>query len=339
MNYDGKTNKDLIDRYVYQVTKRLPQTQRTDIEQELRGLIDDMLAARTGAPSKEDVTAVLRELGHPAELASKYSGSKRWLIGPGYFDIYMMVVKIVLAATGFGIVLAQVIGFVSAPPQNIWTAFGLFFASVFNGLIQAFAWVTVIFALIERFAKDTPYKNKDWNPADLPPVPEQKATIKRSEPIVGIVFTVLFLVVINTMPHLLGAYMFTGSRTIVPVFDLTVFYRLLPLIDVMICLGLVKELLRLIVGRYTISLSVALVVVNVMSMIMFIWLFGPASGIWNADFMIQIGTPWSLSAQAAQLWSVVPKVLVGLCIFGNVIDSIQLVVRAFRHREPMSASI
>lgn len=334
MSYDGKQIKDLIDRYVYQVTKRLPQAQRADIEQELRGLIDDMLSARAGAPSKEDVTAVLRELGHPSELAAKYSGTKRWLIGPGYFDIYMMVVKIVLAATGFGMALAQVIGFVSEPPQNIWVGFGLFFASVFSALIQAFAWVTVIFALIERFAKDAPWKGKDWNPADLPPVPEQKATIKRSEPIVGIVFTVLFLVILNVSPQLFSAYLPTDdSVRIVPVFDLTVFYRLLPLIDVMICIGLVKEMLRLIVGRYTVSLSVALVVLNVMAMIMFIWLFGPSSGIWNPDFMVQIGTPWSLSADAAKLWSIVPKVLVGLCIFGNVVDSIQLIVRAFRHQQ------
>ncbi len=334
MSYDGKQIMDLIDRYVYQVTKRLPQAQRADIEQELRGLIDDMLAARTGTPSKEDVTAVLRELGHPSELAAKYSGTKRWLIGPGYFDIYMMVVKIAMAATGFGMALAQAIGFISEPPPNIWTAFGIFIASVFSALIQAFAWVTVIFALIERFAKDAPWKGKDWNPADLPPVPEKKAEIKRSEPIVGIVFTFLFLVILNVSPQLFSAYLpMDGSVRIVPVFDLTVFYRLLPLIDVMICIGLVKELLRLIVGRYTVSLSVALVVLNVMAMIMFIWLFGPASGIWNANFMTQIGTPWSLSAQAAQLWSIVPKVLVGLCIFGNVVDSIQLIVRAFRHQQ------
>lgn len=335
MTYDGKMNKDLIDRYVYQVIKRLPQAQREDIEQELRGLIDDMLSARADAPSKEDVTTVLRELGHPAELASKYSGTKRWLIGPGYFDIYLMVLKIVLAVTGFGMLLAQVIGFVSAPPQDVWTAFGLFFGSVIGGLIQAFAWVTGIFALIEHFAKDAPYRGKDWNPADLPPVPVQKATIKRSEPIVGIVFTVLFLVIMNVSPQLFGAYFpVDGSMRVVPVFDLNVFYRLLPLIDVMICLGILKELLRLVIGRYTVGLSAALVVINVLSMIMFIWLFGPASGIWNADFMTQIGTEWSLSAQAAQLWSIVPKILVGLAIFGNVVDSIQLVVRAFRHREP-----
>ena len=66
MDNDVKQIKDLIDRYVYQVGRWLPAAQRADIERELRGLIDDMLAARTDEPAKEDVNAVLRELGHPA---------------------------------------------------------------------------------------------------------------------------------------------------------------------------------------------------------------------------------------------------------------------------------
>lgn len=32
-----------IDRYIYAVTKRLPQLQRDDIAEELHGLIEDML--------------------------------------------------------------------------------------------------------------------------------------------------------------------------------------------------------------------------------------------------------------------------------------------------------
>jgi hypothetical protein len=338
MSQDAKMSNDMIDRYIYQVIKRLPQAQRADIEAELRGLIDDMLAARADSPSKDDVAAVLRELGRPSELAAKYKGSKQYLIGPEYFDTYLLVLKIVLAVSAFGMVLAQSIGYVSAPPQSFFSALGLFFAAVFSGLVQAFAWVTAVFALIERLAGKAPWKGNEWNPADLPPVPTQKATIRRSEPIAGIVFTVLFLVVMNAAPQLLGAYMKAdGVLTIVPVFNMEVFRLLLPLIDVMICIGLVKELLRLIVGRYTISLSVALVVLSVVSMFMFIHLFGPASAIWNQSFMAQLGTEWSMSAQAAHVWSIIPKILVGLCIFGTVVDGIQTVVRAVRHKVPAAA--
>ena len=39
---------DLIERYIYAVTKRLPQKVQKDISDELRTLIDDMLAERCG---------------------------------------------------------------------------------------------------------------------------------------------------------------------------------------------------------------------------------------------------------------------------------------------------
>jgi hypothetical protein len=335
MSHDEKRGLDLIDRYVYQVTKRLPQAQRADIEAELRGLIDDMLAARSDAPAREDVIAVLRELKRPAELAAKYSGSTRHLIGPEYFDTYLLVLRIVLAAVAGGMTLALVIGYATNPPAHILGAVAGFFGSIISALVQAFAWVTGIFALMERWGKGSPAAATPWDPADLPPLPTHKAAIKRSEPIAGIVFSVLFLVLLNAAPQLFSAYLpADGALRVVPVFDLAVFYRLLPLIDVMVCLGIVKELLRLVVGRYTVSLSLALTALNVVSAIMFILLFGPASGVWNPDFMVQIGTAWSASAEAAFLWNLIPKILVGLCIFGNVLDSIQAIVRAARHRVP-----
>jgi hypothetical protein len=333
MSPDAKQTNDLIERYVYQVTKRLPQAQRADIEAELRSLIEDMLLAR-GGTAQADVIAVLKELGRPAELAAKYSGSKRHLIGPEYYDVYMLVLKIVLCCAGFGMALALVIGYATTPPATIPAAFGNFFGSVFSALIESFAWVTFIFALIERFAKGSPAKALPWEPAELPPIPTQKNSIKRGEPIAGIVFAVLFLVLLNAAPDIFSAYvMVDGVMHAAPVFNLTEFYLLLPLIDVMICLGILKELLRLITGRYTIGLSLSLVVINIASMIMFIMLFGPSSAVWNANFMAQIGTAWSLSAEGAHLWSIVPKILVGLCIFGNVVDSIQVIVRALRSKE------
>ncbi len=339
MNKDDKQIRDLIDRYLYQVTKRLPKAQCADIEQELRGLIDDMLAAKADVPpTKEDMIAVLRELGHPAELAAKYSGTKNWLIGPEYFDTYLMVLKIVLAVSAFGIMLAQVLEFAFEPKLNILAAIAEFFATVFSALVQAFAWVTGIFAIIERVNEESPGKDKSWNPADLPPVPEHKAnTIKRSDPIVGIVFTVLFLVLINAVPNLMVVHMFTNTQghVSVQVFDPAVFFRLLPLINAMIAIGLVKEMLRLIVGRYTIGLSLTLVLLNVISMMMFIWLFGPSSGIWNPNFVSEIGA--GAFPQAMLVWRNIPMILVGLCIFGNIVGSLKLIVQAFRHKEQATA--
>lgn len=96
---------EVIDRYIYAVTQRLPEQQREDIKRELQSLIEDMLEERipAGQASKEDVESVLLELGHPNELAAKYRGYERYLIGPMLLDTYLTTLKIVLASIVIGL--------------------------------------------------------------------------------------------------------------------------------------------------------------------------------------------------------------------------------------------
>ncbi len=346
MQNEQKGMNDLIDRYVYQVVKQLPQAQRADIEKELRGLIDDMLSARTASPGKADVEAVLKELGHPFELAAKYKGNSRFLIGPEYFDTYWLILKIVLAAVAFGMALAQIIGNIVTPPQNVWVTIGMFFATIFSGLVQAFAWVTAVFAIMEHFARERPWKRSEWKPGDLPPVPEQKAQIKKSEPIVGIIFSILWLILITTAPQLLGVYFLQPGESasvigatvpnIVPIFNLTALQQLMPFVVIIICLGIVKEVFRLAEGRYTVRLAIATTIINAASLILFIWVYG-GPAIWNPNFVTTLSAGWGADSTVAHIWSIFPKILVGLAVFGNVVDSITAFARALRHREPSAA--
>ena len=61
--------QDIIDRYIYDVVRRLPPNQRQDIERELRSLIEDMLES---GPENRNVEDVLKELGNPLDLARQY---------------------------------------------------------------------------------------------------------------------------------------------------------------------------------------------------------------------------------------------------------------------------
>jgi hypothetical protein len=189
--------------------------------------------------------------------------------------------------------------------------------------------------VIERFAKKSDILDEDWKPSDLPPVPAAKSVISRSESIVGIVFTVFGIIIFNVAPWLFGANDFAG-RTFIPVFDLGVLITMMPLINVMFCLGILKETARLIIGRYDFKLAVSVTVLNILSLILFLYIFVPPA-IWNADFMISLhnayGWDWAATPEAASAWAILPKVIIGLTIFGHIVDTITVFVRSFIHSD------
>ena len=82
--------RDLMERYSYQVVRRLPRDQREEIRLELQELIEDMWE------QSGEMKEVLQELGDPAEFAKKYRGEESCLIGPDYYDTYLWFVKVVL---------------------------------------------------------------------------------------------------------------------------------------------------------------------------------------------------------------------------------------------------
>ena len=87
MRDDQSYIEEMTRRYIWAVVKHLPAKGRSDIETELKGLIEDMLAERTGGgrPTPKDLDVVLAELGAPYELAQKYIAQDRYLIGPELF--------------------------------------------------------------------------------------------------------------------------------------------------------------------------------------------------------------------------------------------------------------
>ena len=84
---------NLIEIYIQEVTRRLPEKSREDIGLELRSTIEDMLPDDY---TEEDVKVVLEKLGNPVTLASGYRDRPMHLIGPRYFDIYVSLLKMII---------------------------------------------------------------------------------------------------------------------------------------------------------------------------------------------------------------------------------------------------
>ena len=183
----------LIDRYIYDVVRRLPKDQRKDIELELRALIDDMLG---GAAEESEVAGVLQNLGKPADLARRYRESEPCVVGPENYETYRLVLKIVLICVGVGIAVSASVGWLAnGTVGSLKDGIRLVSETLADGvlsLVAAYGFVTLIFAVLDRRKVRIEQKVAVWKPFSLPPVPDRRALIKRSDSVVGIVFMLIF---------------------------------------------------------------------------------------------------------------------------------------------------
>ena len=171
---------DLIDRYLNAVRWNLPRAAKSDdILAELRDLIASRIEDREeslGRPlSDAEISAVLRDFGHPLVVAARY-GTQQWLIGPDVFPFYWFSLKIVLALTLLLLVLSGAAGvlFEGHPVQSLAHAF----AGAWWSLLGNAGLVTLIFAVIERTGWLADHLNR-WSPEQLPDLRDFQPRTKR----------------------------------------------------------------------------------------------------------------------------------------------------------------
>lgn len=254
---------DLIERYIYAVTKRMPAKLQSDISSELETLISDMLDERCGdiTPTEKDVRVVLTELGTPAELASKYDNSdKKSLIGPAYFSTYKTVLKIVLLCTGFGVSIATIFTQATEQSEPLFMAILQIIGSIFMAIVFAFAFVTLIFAFFEHNGTEIKIP---YGLDDLPPVPKSNTRISKWEPIVGIVFSVIFSVVFLIAPQIFGAKLSSGQY--IPFLAVDMIRSTWYIILAFMLLGVANECVKLIDEKYTHRVMITSIVTNLLS--------------------------------------------------------------------------
>ncbi|UOQ50009.1 hypothetical protein MUN88_08085 [Gracilibacillus caseinilyticus] len=311
---------EMIDRYIYAVTQRLPQSQQKDIEMELRGLIEDMLAERVqgeGATEK-DVEEVLLELGNPRELARNYRGSKKYFIGPELYDPFMLVVKITLISTALSIFIVFIVQSI-INPVAILDHFVGFIVSLVTILPAAFGWTAFGFGIAEYMEKINPKDvefNKQWHPAKLAPVPNKKGRIKQHEPIVGIAFLAILIVAFMFSSEYLGIWVFDdGFSGVVPFLNTETFDFQLILIIIYLGIGIIKEALKLVFGEWTSKLATFILLLNLVQLAA-VMLMITGLDFWNPNFMLEL-TQAGLLNEGSDAYQTVSSIWENstLCIF------------------------
>lgn len=322
---------ELIEAYILEVTRRLPEKKRQEAEKELRVTIAEMLPEDC---SEEETKAALEKLGSPVIVASRFHKQPLYLIGPRYFDVYVTYVKKIVpiaAALAFIFGLIDSLTDYSSGQELIKLVIKSFmngFGSAFDVAVQVVVWVTIIFAIMERTNKEKSEqplttKFKEWTVNDLKAVkaaPEKKA-ISKSEVIWGAIWIVVWANMYYYANHWIGIYEENGNGLtfVTAVFNQKVLFHYWYSIVIIIGLEVALILFKIIKGHWTKSLAIYNAVVEVISSIVFIVILVNPH-LLNRSFV----------TYASQHWSVPSNQLVsGFVITGIFIFVISAVFNSF----------
>jgi hypothetical protein len=194
---------DMLERYVHEVGRHLPNKLRADVSLEIKSALEDILDER-GVDSEKDaaaVEAVLLEYGNPEKVAASYQ-PERWLIGPKLFPLFTLVLKIVMAVIG-GLIL---LGFtVSAVTSGFtWSALLGFVGSLWQSFVGILGMLVIVFFFLERNGVSGD-QEETWDPNSLPKIKDSNL-LKRRDLIISITFAVAALVIFNGFPDWVAIY-------------------------------------------------------------------------------------------------------------------------------------
>lgn len=257
---------ELIELYIQEVTRRLPEKYRADIALELQSTIADMLPEDY---TEQDVKEVLLKLGDPVTLASGYRDRPMHLIGPRYYDVYISLLKMILP-------IAAVISLIALVGDNpfrdtgntvmeaILKIIGKGISGIISTGIQVFFWLTLSFAILERLdtSKDQSPVTKDlkpWTPENLKDIPNisKKKAVTMVEVFASLLGLSVFAALYFNAANLLGVYEKRNGSLIfmTPSFNQDVLNSYWLLVSCVIIIGVLLAIYKLFLGRWTLKLA------------------------------------------------------------------------------------
>lgn len=345
--------KKLIENYVSELGRRLPRKIRTDIEAEIRSILQDMLDERSqksGKPVDEEMTiAVLKAYGAPEKVANSYLG-ERYLIGPRLYPIFMLVLRIVLmvtgilAAIGLGVAVYQTTLTPLHAFETVIKAIATFAASVLTILGN----IVFIFAILEWALfragakvgfKDLP-KEKEWDPRSLTKVspPNQ---VKMGDTIAEIVGCFAAIVIFNFYPQIIGftpslnSVVESGSWTSITFFPLLseAFFQYVPFLTLIWALTIILDIILLRMGHWNTMARINSIGLKVVGIIIAAVMLASPSllAVTAENWIASLG-----EAGAAQVLIVLQQLVhlfLWLAIVLGTLDVIRLVYRHILNKE------
>ena len=188
----------LIDRYMYAVAQALPESRREEITRELKANILDKLEAfaeeKGREPNDEDISAVLKELGHPQKVAGSFLTGQQ-LVSAELFPFYKQTLH-------YGLILVFILALIQLGTHLLNTghlSIANFFYEMFHKSLIMFASVTGVFYLLSNHIGGKQYCDpyKDWTPEKLPTATRPWQRISSFEQSMEFAGDVFFLLMLN----------------------------------------------------------------------------------------------------------------------------------------------
>ncbi|MCL2253720.1 MAG: hypothetical protein FWC09_04675 [Lachnospiraceae bacterium] len=249
----------LIERYIYDVTRRLSENDREEVNRELEAGIMDMLPDQA---DEQQIIDVLTKLGEPRLMAEKYRAKPRYLISPAMFDMYISVLKLVVPIVAAVLAGVAALAAIFDPASfTIGKFIGAILENAVSGALQAAFWITLGFAIADHVNINA----ETWTVNDLPKKPEVKKTsLSKTSSIVEIIVTVFFtLIIILMIIRDEWFFVFVRNSEVINPFTMEALYRIIPYMLITAMISVMVSAFKIYYGHWNVPLLMMNTVYNI----------------------------------------------------------------------------
>ena len=325
----------LIEVYIQEVTRRLPEKNRGDIALELRSTIEDMLPDDY---REEDVMSILEKLGSPALLANGYRDQPMYLIGPRYFDVYITLLKMILPIAGVIALISMVATYMfnysgeEAIINMVISIVGEGIGTLLEVGLQVFFWLTLVFAIIERTDKEKGTEPltanlKKWTPGDLKNITyiPKKRAISKLEIFGSLFWTAIWATLYFYANRLVGVYENKGEglEFVTPVFNQEVLLSYWPMVLIAIGFEVALAIYKIFKEQWTNKMAIFNMVYEVFVSALFIVMISNPN-LFQPKFITYVTDLFSITKEHLVNW------MVGGTILLFVVFAVLNIIEGFR---------
>lgn len=310
---------DIIERYVYDVCRRIRKNKRARAEREIKLQILSLAAEKAPgrAPSEEEVKEILISMGPPPSLALQYDSNASGYIEPVFSGVFRCVLRILLTLALFGLLFFLLF------ETSRWTVGWLSrFPAAFLGTLVSitvfFIVIILVLSIIERVSsKSRDSDGTGWDPNALPKLIVKKIE-NATDALLQIITALAGFVLFNFLLNRFG-FINPADGSFVRLFDASAAGTLLPLWNIVFCLSFVYALCRLILGHETLFTRILHISIPIASIVTVIYMI-------SLPAIISRGFITAISPEQYDLKTIFDGIyygVLGLTILGSLADIIK----------------